>query len=57
MSIDLSTHRVEIEPTAASAADLRYAITEAGYTPVAIERSAGTGDMPAASARKGCCCG
>ena len=55
--IDLPTHRVEIEPTAATAADLRNAITEAGYTPVAIESPAGPAVMPAASARKGCCCG
>lgn len=55
--IDLATHRVEIEPTAASAADLRDAIKEAGYTPVAIESDAGPAVTPAASARKSCCCG
>ena len=32
--IDLPTHRVEIEPAAASAAALESAIREAGYTPV-----------------------
>jgi copper chaperone len=32
--IDLATHRVEIDSTAASAADLSDAIKEAGYTPV-----------------------
>ena len=55
--IDLPTHRVEIEPTGASAADLRDAIAQAGYTPVAVDGRAGTPVTPAASARKGCCCG
>ena len=55
--IDLPTHRVEIEPTVASAADLRDAIAEAGYTPVAIDGRADPAVTPAASARKGCCCG
>ena len=32
--IDLPSHRVEIEPAAASAAALESAIREAGYTPV-----------------------
>ncbi len=32
--IDLSAHRVEIEPDSASAQQLRAAIEEAGYTPV-----------------------
>jgi copper chaperone len=32
--IDLPTHRVEIEPAAASAAALESAIRAAGYTPV-----------------------
>ena len=55
--IDLPAQRVEIEPSAASAAGLRGAIAEAGYTPVAIDGRAGTTVTPAASARKGCCCG
>lgn len=55
--IDLPPHRVEIDRTAAAAADLHDAITQAGYTPVAIVPSVGTGDGPEASARKGCCCG
>ena len=57
LRIDLAAHRVEIEPTGASAADLGDAIKEAGYTPVAIESRAGPAVTPAASARKGCCCG
>ena len=32
--VDLATHRVEIEPKAASAAALGQAIRAAGYTPV-----------------------
>ena len=55
--IDLAAHHVEIEPTGASAADLRDAIKEAGYTPVTIDSHAGPAVAPAASARKGCCCG
>ena len=55
--IDLPTHCVEIEPTSATATDLRNAITDAGFTPVAIDSQAGPAVMPAASARKGCCCG
>ncbi len=34
--IDLPTHRVHLEPAAANAAELRAAIQEAGYTPVAV---------------------
>jgi len=37
--IDLAAHRVEIEPAASSAADLRDAIKAAGYTPVAVVAS------------------
>ena len=55
--IDLAEHRVEIEPSGASAADLRDGIKEAGYTPVAIDSHAGPAVTPAESARKGCCCG
>ena len=41
--IDLATHRVEIEPGAADAAELADAIKEAGYTPVPVSprRTAG----------------
>ena len=34
--VDLGTHRVEIEPAASSAEDLREAIQEAGYSPVPV---------------------
>lgn len=54
---DLATHRVEIEPAVASAAELRKAIEQAGYAPIAIDGPAGPAVTPAASGRKGCCCG
>ena len=34
--IDLATHRVEVEPGEADAAELADAIREAGYTPVPV---------------------
>jgi copper chaperone len=34
--IDLAAHKVQVEPAAASAAQLQAAIEDAGYTPVAI---------------------
>lgn len=54
VQIDLATHRVQIEPTEANAAELADAIREAGYTPVEV--AAGAGAAPAAG-KKGCCCG
>jgi copper chaperone len=36
VQIDLATHRVQIEPAAASREALARAIKDAGYTPVAI---------------------
>ncbi len=36
LDIDLAAHRVQIEPTEADADELREAIQEAGYTPVAV---------------------
>jgi copper chaperone len=38
--VDLAAHRVEIDPAAADAAQLRGAIETAGYTPVAVEPGA-----------------
>ncbi len=54
VSIDLASHRVEIEPTETDARELRDAIQEAGYTPVALEN----GEVPAPQpkGRSGCCC-
>ena len=36
VQIDLASHRVTIEPVGANAARLQDAITQAGYTPVAV---------------------
>lgn len=53
VTVDLSQHLVMVEPRQADAQALRDAITEAGYTPVAVE--------PATVATKptpvGGCCG
>ncbi|MBT9503949.1 MAG: heavy-metal-associated domain-containing protein [Burkholderiaceae bacterium] len=37
VQIDLTTHRVQVEPATADAAQLGEAIAEAGYTPVAVQ--------------------
>ena len=37
VSIDLPSHRVDIEPAAANAGQLQAAIAAAGYTPVGID--------------------
>jgi copper chaperone len=55
--IELATHRVDIEPSEVSAADLSAAITEAGYTPIAIDSRASMDITAEAPARKGCCRG
>ena len=57
VQIDLASHRVEIEPGAATALELSAAIREAGYTPVAVENTGAVPARAAADARKGCCCG
>jgi copper chaperone len=57
VQIDLPTHRVEIQPTKADAAELGDAIKEAGYTPMPVENSAIAPIPVSAPARKGCCCG
>ena len=57
VQIDLATHRVDIEPTGADAAELSDAIKEAGFTPVAIAAASGPVATVGAPARKGCCCG
>jgi copper chaperone len=36
VQIDLASHRVDIDPATAGAEALREAITEAGFTPVAV---------------------
>ena len=54
---DLTTHRVDIEPSEAGVSELRDAIGEAGYTPVQITTPIGHTEAKAGTARKGCCCG
>ncbi|WP_284617243.1 heavy-metal-associated domain-containing protein [Aquabacterium humicola] len=53
VQIDLAQHVVAVETTEADAREVADAITEAGYTPVAIE-AAPAGNEPA---KKGSCCG
>ena len=57
VQVDLETHRVQIEETEADAVELSEAIKEAGYTPLAIENSAGAPIAASTPTRKGCCCG
>lgn len=55
VAIDLAARRVEIETAALDSAELTRIITDAGYTPAALEAVA----VPAASvpaARRGACC-
>jgi copper chaperone len=54
VQIDLGVRRVQVEPAAATAQQLRDAIKDAGYSPVAIE---GTAPITATTKRSGCCCG
>ena len=56
VQFDLAAHRVDIETAAVGAAGLARVISDAGYTPVAVEGiSAPTAPAPAAK-RGGCCC-
>lgn len=57
VQIDLATHRVTIGATTADATRLRAAITEAGYTPMAVEANASGAVENTSSPRSGCCCG
>jgi copper chaperone len=52
VQIDLATHRVQVEPAAADAAEIEEAIKDAGYTPVAVQAAA-----PAPAKPPGSCCG
>ena len=51
--IDLATHRVQVEPVLADAAELAEAIKDAGYTPVPVEAAA----IGAATPKGRSCCG
>ena len=54
VQIELQSRRVQIEPTEATADELRDAIQEAGYTPVAVSNGS---LKPEVAKRSGCCCG
>lgn len=53
VQIDLTTHRVQVEPVSADAEELAEAIKDAGYTPVPVEAPA----SEAAPQKRGSCCG
>ena len=53
VSIDLAQHLVMVEPTEADAQELSDAITEAGYTPVAVQSETAA----AKPTKSGGCCG
>lgn len=53
MTVDLAQHLVMVEPTEADSEELRDAIAEAGYTPVAVEAAT----VVAKPVKAGCCCG
>lgn len=54
VQIDLSTHRVQVEPAEADAEELADAIKEAGYTPVPVQAQVGSASSAKAA---GSCCG
>ena len=53
VTVDLAQHLVMVEPTEADVQDLSDAITEAGYTPVAVQAAPAV----AKPAKAGGCCG
>lgn len=53
VDIDVAQHLARIEPTEATAEELRDAIAEAGYTPVEVQ----AGGPAAAAPRASGCCG
>ena len=57
IQIDLAAHRLTVGPSVVDAAQLRIAIMEAGYTPMAIEVAPGIAVKDASAPRTGCCCG
>ena len=57
IQIDLAAHRVTVGPSVVDAAQLRLAIMEAGYTPMAIEVAPSIAVKDASATRGGCCCG
>ena len=57
VQIDLTTHRVTIDPVGADAAALSDVIRRSGYTPVAVDSEVKPVAAKVATARGGCCCG
>jgi copper chaperone len=55
VQIDLAAHRVDIKTGTVDAAGLAKAISNAGYTPIALE-SGSLASAPAATAKRGGCC-
>lgn len=53
--IDISSRRVEISSARASAAQLRSAIEQAGYTPVAFQAGSSHAGAPDKRSGGGCC--
>lgn len=54
VTVDLATHRVQIEPTQSDRSQLSEALREAGYTPVPIaDAEMAVGQL---APRSGCCC-
>lgn len=53
VQIDLSSHRVQVEPASADAEELADAIKEVGYTPVPVQGQAAT--APDAKPASSCC--
>jgi copper chaperone len=53
VQIELATHRVQVEPVSADAAELAEAIKEAGYTPVPVAAEAVAAEPPKGRS----CCG
>ena len=57
VEVDLANQRVEIEPTAPNAAELRDAIKEAGYTPILITEANVVASGVTSPKSVGCGCG
>jgi copper chaperone len=54
VTVDLATHRVQVESTESDSSQLGDVIREAGYTPVPVEDGAVPTERTAP--RSGCCC-
>jgi copper chaperone len=57
VEIDLSTHRVQVQPVAGDEMRLAGAIAAAGYTPVATQAKALIPKINTPGRKGGCCCG